>query len=104
MADLDPALVEKAARAVRLAIGGGYGYENAARLVLAVVVPAVRETALNEAADEMSARLDTFPQAGRHTRARWAEWFIRDLAAQQRDPATRNSAAEVRLAGQESEQ
>lgn len=37
--------------------------------------------ALRDAADEMSARLDTFPQRGRHTRARWAEQWLRDRSA-----------------------
>ena len=40
----------------------------------------VRAEALREAADEMSARLDTFPAKGAQTRARWAETWLRDRA------------------------
>lgn len=45
---------------------------------------AVRAEALEQAADDLADRLDTFPQEGRHTRARWAELFLRDRAARLR--------------------
>lgn len=35
---------------------------------------------LREAAEDMSARLDTFPQQGRNTRAGWAENWLRARA------------------------
>lgn len=126
----DPALVEKAARAARevqigplgpnaLEIanrGGRFGInsteaERIARAVLAVVVPAVREAALNEAQDVVREQRERYLDspslapacvAGWHAAVDHVRHHLRDLAAQQRDPET--SAAEVRLTGQESDQ
>lgn len=43
-------------------------------------IRAAKVEALRDAADEMSSRLDTFAAGGRHTRARWAEGWLRDRA------------------------
>jgi len=46
--------------------------------LLAQVKATARAEALREAADALSDRLDQFTQHGRHTRARWAEQWLRD--------------------------
>lgn len=111
MADLDPALVEKAAEdAARI-----FGWQHLARYsgqspewlektlaaMVAAVVPVVREALLNEVRERigmLGVRRDSAEMWGVIT----VLHLIDDMAAEPRDPGT--SAAEVRLAGPESEQ